>query len=84
MKYEMKEDKKNESAFYLYKQDDNRLFVFGNCDIWIGKKGFKAECEQDEESYYDYQGNEKALTGRSGLKSEDKFDIKRIIVIQFK
>ena len=50
-------------------------------DIWVGKKGYKAFCKQDDDSYYDYHGNEKALTGITG--NQNKFEIKRIIVIQF-
>ena len=81
MKYEMKEHKKNESTFLLYDEDDDRLFIFGECDIWVGKKGRKAYCKQNEESLYDYQGNENALTG---TENGDKFDTKRIVVYQFK
>ena len=83
LKYDMREDKKNKSSFFLYKEDDTRLFVFGKSDIWVGKKEFKACCKQNEESYYDYQGNEKALTGITGLKNTDLIDIKRVIVLQF-
>ena len=82
MKYDMKQNKKNESTFLLYPEDDQRLFVFGKSDIWVGKKEFKACCKQNEESYYDYQGNEKALTGIT--EWGNKFDIKRVVVIQFK
>ena len=84
MKYDLKEEKKNQSAFYLYEEDNSRMFVFGKCDIWIGKKGQNAFCNQSEEYHFDYQGNEKALTGKTGLQNDDVFDIKRIIVIQFK
>ena len=66
--------------FYLYKQDDSRLFIFGK-DIWIGKKGFGARCYQDDDCLYDYTGNEKALTGIIG--SSNEFKLKRIIVVQF-
>ena len=50
-------------------------------EIWIGKKNIKSYCLQSENSNYDYKGNEKALIGISG--KENKFDIKRFIVIQF-
>ena len=84
MKYDVRDDKKNESTFLLYREDDIRLFVVGECDIWIGKKGMKSYSKQDEESCYDYQGNEKALTGIIGNVDKDMFDIKRIVVFQFK
>ena len=73
IKYEMKEDKKNESSFYLYDEDDERLFIFGNCEIWVGKRGEKAGCKQDEQSFYDYKGNEKALCGITGFEEENMF-----------
>ena len=88
MKYELKEEKKNESTFYLHHEDDFRLFVFGTLyhyEIWMGKKGEKAFCCQHSESLYDFKGNENALTGISGIEyGENMFDIKRILVIQFK
>ena len=72
MKYEKKEEMKNESSFFLYDEDDHRLFSFH--DIWMGKKGYKACCNQDDDCNYDYQRNEKALTGITGLNNEDLFD----------
>ena len=82
MKYEKKEEKKNESSFFLYQEDDPRLFSFGNYDALIGKEEYKAYCYQDADyCHYDYRGNEKALTGI--IKRENKIEIKRIIVFQF-
>ena len=51
--------------------------------VVVFKKDNKNEsfCEQNEKSVYDYKGNEKALTGMTGVESG--FEIKRIIVIQF-
>ena len=58
------------------------LFAFGSTsgyEIWVGKKGKKAYCYQDDdESYYDYQCIEDALIGGS-----EEFEVKRIIVLQF-
>ena len=82
MKYEMEEDKKNESVFLLYDNDNPTLFSFGHHDILIKKKGIKSWCQQDGYSYYDYQENWKALTGKEGRTNS--FDIKRIVVIEFK
>ena len=80
MKFELKEDKKNEPIFHLCDSIVDPLFAFGY-DIWIGKKNIKSYCQQSENSNYDYKGNEKVLIGITGI--ENKFDIKRIIVIQF-
>ena len=84
MKYEMKEDMKEKSAFFLYEKDDNRLFVFGNCDIWIPKKGRKAVCSSLYETFYDHKNIEDALVGQSGWDHQKgRFDIKRIVVLQY-
>ena len=75
---------KTEPIFYLCDSDVDPLFAFGKLseyEIWIGKKNIKSYCQQSENSNYDYKGNENALTGISG--EENRFDIKRFIVIQF-
>ena len=74
----------NESVFYLYKEDDTRLFVFGTSNIWVRKEGQTACCRQDNQSQFDYRGNENASTGRSGVTTYDGFEINRIVVFQFK
>ena len=79
---ENSEDKKNKSSFYLFQEDSNRLFVFGK-DIWVGKKGYNASCNQNDNCCYDYRGNEKALTGITGFRKKDEFEIKRIIEDSF-
>ena len=84
MKFKLKEDKKNEPIFHLCDSIIDPLFAFGNMseyEIWIGKKNIKSYCIQNENSNYDYRGNENALIGITGISN--KFDIKRIIVIQF-
>ena len=84
MKFELKEDKKNEPIFYLCDCIMDPLFAFGEeyeYEILILKKNIKSWCEQSENSLYDYKGKEKALIGISG--KDNKFDIKRFIVIQF-
>ena len=84
MKFELKEDKKNEPIFHLCDCIIDSLFAFGNefeYEIWIGKKNIKSYCQQNEKSIYDYKGNENALIGITGR--ENQFDIKRIIAIQF-
>ena len=83
MKYELQEEKENESTFFLYKEDDNRLFVFGNDDIWVGKKGNKAICNQDNICCYDYEGTYGALIGRIIWNKGEEDKTERIIVIQF-
>ena len=84
----MKEEKKNESIFHLCEDWHQALFAFGSTDgyeIWVGKKGQKAFCCQHSDSLYDFKGNENALTGISGREYGDNmFDIKRVVVIQFK
>ena len=84
LKFELKEEKKNDSIFYLCKSDEIPLFGIGKpeeYEIWIGKKNIKDFCEQTENSNYEFKGNKNALIGISG--KENKFDIKRFIVIQF-
>ena len=84
MKFELKEDKKNEPIFHLCDCIRDPLFAFGNMseyEIWIGKENIQSYCRQSQNSIYDYKGKEKALTGISGI--ENRFDIKRFIVIQF-
>ena len=40
-KYHLKEDQKIQSVFFLYPSDDDKLFLFGNGEISVGKKGNK-------------------------------------------
>ena len=75
----------NEPHFLIYDDNDWRLFVFGNCDIYILKKGRPAACCKLSESIYNYHNEENALVGKSGWDNEkERFEIKRIIVLQFK
>ena len=70
--------------FILYHDIDWRLFVFGNCDIYVAKKGRKALCESNNASLFDYTNFENALVGQSGWDNEkERFDIKRVVVLQF-
>ena len=85
VKVDLKRNMKDKTAFYLYKENDDRLFVFGSeCDIWIGKKGFQAACNQSERSMFDFPKRKKVLTGIIGSSQQDKFDVKRIQVLSFK
>ena len=88
MKFNLKEQFKEpnpEPHFILYKNIVWRLFIFGNCDIYVPKKGRKAVCANIKESLYDYKEIENALVGQSGWDEEnERFEIKRILVLQFK
>ena len=76
---------KDKTAIYLYDNTDERLFVFGcNCEIWVGKKGKKAACDQQKEPMFDLPKRKKALTGITGRNKNDMFDVKRIQVFIFK
>ena len=87
MKYMMKEEKKIEPMFVLCKEWEKCLFAVGNgerYDMWIGKKGKKSYCYDGKKCTYNYLDEKKVLTGYSGYGEKDKFDIKRVVVIQFK
>ena len=78
-------ESKPNAQFFLSTDVDWRLFMFGNCDIWIPKNGLKGSCTSMNESSYDHQGIENALVGQSGWDVEKGcFDLKRIVVLQFK
>ena len=69
--------------FILYQDIDWRLCIFGNCDIWIAKKGRKSVCCPTRESQYQLT-EEAELIGKSGWDElTDKFYVKRIVVFQF-
>ena len=83
--FELKEKYQNESVLFLPNKYHEQLFSMGNCEICVGKKGHLASCEQDEDSFFDYQGKKKALTGIEGKRYAGKqFKIKRLVVLQFK
>ena len=83
MKFELRKDRKDNHVFLLYDKNDDRLFVVGKRDIFIYKSNWKSVCiDNIYVCKFDYKGIEKALNGRHGLKNEDKFEVKRILVIQ--
>ena len=88
MKFVPKEQYKEpnpEPHFLLYKEVDWRMFVFGNCDIYVAKKGRKSVCENNKASLYDFQGIENALSGYTGWdEDKERFNLKRVLVLQFK
>ncbi|BFU26348.1 trichohyalin, putative [Entamoeba histolytica] len=71
-----------EYAFYLHRQSNNWLFVFGHgCgDIQVCKENDKrySSCYQDS---FEYEGIENALCGK---QYPERFTTKRIIVIEMK
>ena len=88
-KYNLKKDMKKEPTFSIGLYDTETLFSFGlylNHDIWVGKKGAQAYCFQNNKSFFDYRNARNALTDISTEENgeENKFDIKRVIVLQFK
>ena len=87
MKFGIKEENyknPNQTHFLLYDEIERRLFVFGHCDIWIPKKGRKAVCSSSSEKTYEYNGIDNVLVGQSGWDHQkDRFDIKRIVVLQY-
>ena len=82
IRYLMKQSKKKEPTFILYNKYDNKLCVFGECDIWIPKQGKNAACIQNEHSFYEYQGKENALVGVSGTNEKSRFEIKHLIAFE--
>ena len=85
MRFKMKKVCKNEPTFLIGNQFKDYLFVFGNADILVGKKGILSYCCQSKDSYYNYGNQLHALTGISGENGdENEFFIKRVVVIQFK
>ena len=76
MKYELKEDKKSASVFDLFEEWHERLFVFGDDEILIGKKGKNMYSQQNNDSLFFYKGNENALTGKTGWKDKDMINVK--------
>ena len=69
--------------FFLYKDDDIRLFAIGNGAFRIKKKGFGSYCGTSNESFFDYNGVDDVLIGKCGWEDDDKFVIKRVVVFQF-
>ena len=85
LKFDMKEEKKEQSTVFVEHHWSKGLFSMGNISelqLRIEKKGFQAQCHQSIDSHYDFRGIQSALTGKTGYS--DKFDIKRVVVIQFK
>ena len=80
-KYPKRREMKGFPTFFLFKED--HTFLFSVRDFVVGKKGEKSWCLQDESSLFDYAGKEKALTGMNGRSNENKFDVRRIVVVQF-
>ena len=88
-KYNLKKDMKKEPTFSIGLHETETLFSFGLYlyqDIWIGKKGLQAYCNQDDKCFFNYGNARNALADISTetFGEENKFDIKRIIVVQFK
>ena len=79
--YHLKESEKDKSIFFLYHNDDQRLFAFGNSEIRIGKNEFFSVCNQSDDSLYNYNDKQKVLCGQIGLN--ERFFIQRLIVVQF-
>ena len=79
MKFDIEKDDED-TAFYLCEKSHGYLFEIGYLDIDIFKQNYKSTIYQDDNSSsFDYQGNEKALIGKTG-----GFSPKRILVIQIK
>ena len=82
-KYGLRKDRKDDTVFLLYEKKDERLFIVGERDIFIRKSNRKSFCCDDiNDCKFDYQGKQKVLNGKSGMKTEDEFKVKRILVIQ--
>ena len=88
LKFDIMYDKRNDSTFILCKNDLKPLFAFGACriyEIWVGKEGVKSYCYNRYtglEPNFDISDNPKILTGYAGCYNQ--FEIKRVLVIQFK
>ena len=85
MKFDIKKEK-SKHTFFLFPDYYDCLFQCGNCNILIKKENKKSEsrCEQDNFSYFDYRGVEKALVQNPNEDAYDEkyFTLKRFIVIQ--
>ena len=83
-RYVLRENNKDKSTFLLGEDWEEEMFIIGkgliSDDILIRKKGMTSICCQNPYSFYDYQGDEKEETK---FRYEDKFQIKRIVVIEF-
>ena len=87
MKEEKKKENKNKTNIFIGQSWSRELFNMGfisECEMTIAKKGHGAWCHQSVDSYYDFGGNQCALTYKMGYGDENKNDIKRVVVIQFK
>ena len=71
-----------EPHFILYAEIDWRILVFGNCDIWVGKKGVGLSTLLKRETYYDYNGKKNVFMNEKG--NDQDLRLKRIVVLQFK
>ena len=79
MKDEFKELMKHTISFYIMDETDEKLCILGNNEIIVKKKGMKCICNQNDDSFFDYKDQKNALLGKEG-----EFDVKRIVVFQFK
>ena len=81
--YQLHKVKQLNPTIFLFTQHDKQLIMFGNEDLCIMKKCYKSYCMQNEESYYNYEGNDKALSNHSGNESSERFELKRMVVVEF-
>ena len=68
-------------------KDHPVLFAFGQVfeyEIWVWKNQLITYCNQTDNSYYDYRGNEKALTGIVSKEDDKGIIMKRFVVFEFK
>ena len=72
-----------DGGYYLGEKSYGNLISLG--EIYLKKENKKNEsyCTQLEDRF-NYHGIKKALCGKAGYLSEDKFTLKRIVVIQMK